>query len=724
MAENVSRLMIEVTSDGVIKAADNLDELTTAGKKSEVQAEKTARGIKKIDKAAAATKGSFGSMKGATQNVSYQLQDIAVQAQMGTSAFIILGQQGPQLASIFGPGGAVFGALIAFGSMIGGVLYASMNKAKVSSDDLKDALIRLDATVVKSKNSTYELSKRILELANVSSKGAQAELISGIQDTTDVIKGAQTSIEGLIETESGMRFGGLASSLERLKQKDININDLLKIDSYSRNIMELDRFAESVEKLQKTYKLTVPQAFSLAEAMGSLDPKDASTYLNLRNTIDDIASVSGLSSVEFKRFRQSVVDGANSIDEAEKKATLLGTALGIVKENGTAALAPLIEGAKDATKALNEADQARMAALLDADIREAEILTEKEKRETAAALKAEEREIASAEKRLLSAEAANDNEIEAIRRKSIEQQQILERDRVLAVARAEKEGADVLAVNERYMEAHLALEAGANEKIAEINAALNAQKLNDQATYMSDWMALTKESMMSMDLLGFQMATSLQSNLGNAFESFLTGASSAKEAFKDLATGMAKSLIHALSNMAAEWVAYYLVEKAMGKAGQASAGVAMGFNALAGQQMAAINAFASTAAIPVVGPALAPAASAAAIAATAPFVAATMSLSAAATGARALGGQVRGGESYLVGERGPELLTMGTSGRIATNENLKNAVGGGGGVTVINNIDATGSGPDVETKIRAAMDQTSAKTIATIQDLMRRRRFA
>ena len=46
----------------------------------------------------------------------------------------------------------------------------------------------------------------------------------------------------------------------------------------------------------------------------------------------------------------------------------------------------------------------------------------------------------------------------------------------------------------------------------------------------------------------------------------------------------------------------------------------------------------------------------------------------AIAGGRALGGQVRGGESYLVGERGPELLTMGTSGRIATNENLKRAV--------------------------------------------------
>ena len=41
---------------------------------------------------------------------------------------------------------------------------------------------------------------------------------------------------------------------------------------------------------------------------------------------------------------------------------------------------------------------------------------------------------------------------------------------------------------------------------------------------------------------------------------------------------------------------------------------------------------------------------------------------------RATGGQVRSGESYLVGERGPELLSMGTSGRIATNENLKRAV--------------------------------------------------
>lgn len=45
---------------------------------------------------------------------------------------------------------------------------------------------------------------------------------------------------------------------------------------------------------------------------------------------------------------------------------------------------------------------------------------------------------------------------------------------------------------------------------------------------------------------------------------------------------------------------------------------------------------------------------------------------------RALGGPVMGGKSYLVGERGPELFTPGTSGGITPN----NALGGGANITV------------------------------------------
>ena len=53
-------------------------------------------------------------------------------------------------------------------------------------------------------------------------------------------------------------------------------------------------------------------------------------------------------------------------------------------------------------------------------------------------------------------------------------------------------------------------------------------------------------------------------------------------------------------------------------------------------------------------------------------------------GARATGGPVSGGKTYLVGERGPELLTMGGSGHVTPN----NQLGGQTNVTIINRTDA------------------------------------
>ena len=91
----------------------------------------------------------------------------------------------------------------------------------------------------------------------------------------------------------------------------------------------------------------------------------------------------------------------------------------------------------------------------------------------------------------------------------------------------------------------------------------------------------------------------------------------------------------------------------------------------------------------------------------------------AIAGGRALGGQVRGGESYLVGERGPELLTMGTSGRIATNENLKNAVGGNSGsaVTVNQTINVTtGIQSTVRAEIVTLMPQIAQAAKGAVAD--------
>ena len=80
---------------------------------------------------------------------------------------------------------------------------------------------------------------------------------------------------------------------------------------------------------------------------------------------------------------------------------------------------------------------------------------------------------------------------------------------------------------------------------------------------------------------------------------------------------------------------------------------------------AAMSSYKALSVIPIIGPALG-AASAAAI------IAAGVTWASKSLAGRALGGQVRQGESYVVGERGPEVLTMGGSrGFVTPNDKLK-----------------------------------------------------
>lgn len=113
----------------------------------------------------------------------------------------------------------------------------------------------------------------------------------------------------------------------------------------------------------------------------------------------------------------------------------------------------------------------------------------------------------------------------------------------------------------------------------------------------------------------------MQSNLGDAFSDIATGASSVGDAFADMAANMAKSVISALADMAAQWLVYQAVQMMVGSTAQSSAMAGMVGNAQAASFQAQLNAYASTAGIPIVGPALAPAAAATAAMATAPMVA-------------------------------------------------------------------------------------------------------
>jgi lambda family phage tail tape measure protein len=87
------------------------------------------------------------------QQAGYQVNDFIVQVSSGQNALVAFGQQGSQLAGIFGTGGAVAGAVIAGAAALANLAYQAW-KAKQDIKDLKDALDDLKEAYGTAKSAT------------------------------------------------------------------------------------------------------------------------------------------------------------------------------------------------------------------------------------------------------------------------------------------------------------------------------------------------------------------------------------------------------------------------------------------------------------------------------------------------------------------------------------------------------------------------------------------
>ena len=85
-------------------------------------------------------------------------------------------------------------------------------------------------------------------------------------------------------------------------------------------------------------------------------------------------------------------------------------------------------------------------------------------------------------------------------------------------------------------------------------------------------------------------------------------------------------------------------------------------------------------------------------------------------GFAANGGQIQGGKSYIVGERGPELFTPGASGFVTPNH----ALGMGGASNIVVNVDASGSSAEGDSNQQKQLGE--AIGIAIRQELIKQQR--
>lgn len=183
----------------------------------------------------------------------------------------------------------------------------------------------------------------------------------------------------------------------------------------------------------------------------------------------------------------------------------------------------------------------------------------------------------------------------------------------------------------------------------------------ETGNFWAQWLKQAEDNLSQFDQLAGEVINNSTKKFGNMFEQVIFDSENAREAVANFAEGMSRSIVNAIGQMLAQWLAYKAIQ-AMGIGTQASASAtSQSMFASAKVAEAGLNAFASTAAIPIVGPALAPAAATAAMGFAAPLAATVTSLATSAAGASFAGafdegGHIPAGKWGIVGEYGPELI--------------------------------------------------------------------
>ena len=87
----------------------------------------------------------------------------------------------------------------------------------------------------------------------------------------------------------------------------------------------------------------------------------------------------------------------------------------------------------------------------------------------------------------------------------------------------------------------------------------------------------------------------------------------------------------------------------------------------------------------------------------------------------AKGGTYQPNRPMIVGERGPELIIPNTGGKVLNNMNTKNALGGGGGIIINQNLNfSTGIVPTVRTEVQRMLPEIAEVSKASVLEATRR----
>ncbi|OMM57226.1 hypothetical protein, partial [Salmonella enterica] len=672
-----------------------------------------------------------------------------VQLQSGTSAVVAIGQQGSQLAGAFGPGGAVLGAIIALASAVGGVLYKSLTSAEASTKDLEAAQEQLKSTFQQTSSGTFELTDGLIQLTQISREAAETQLALA-KANADII--AQQTAKAIQEDAKSWETwkastSAAISQYDALVAKGADVGDTLEKlgGTYEGNIVGVNMLAQNIGELSDKFGVNREQALEMIAAQSAFNKEP--TAENARRISDVFTEWLGTSknlNPELVRLTKSANDNATALENAEKSTRAAAEAQKNLGNNVNATTQRLREqndaivknqqiailSDRERVKAQAQADKEAFAkregvtkeqiaaynAARDTEARQdiARIdATEKAKTErvNAAAEKREAAQIKREETQAQRQKKAADDFLNTITRQNSDELAAIDAQEQQKLAKLQEFQQQGAISQEQFEAAKTQIAVDADAKRSEILAQQTEERMKKQFSadaYVAQMQALAEGEFAELDR---QYEVKLQK-----LNDFHAQGLIADEKYQQTLNAMndtyaldrVKATGAAFGNMASN------IGSALGEASTAYKAFAIAQATIA-TYTSAVEAYKSTAAIPVVGPYLAPVAAAAAVAAGLANVGKIRS-------AREQGGNLAAGQMSTIAERGkPEVIMPASASRVRTAEQMRQIMGenggksGGDNVTIVNNttgrIDSAATERDDEGRLRIIISETVSSAL-------------
>ena len=589
------------------KAEQELKDFGNQAERTGNQAEKTALKTKGIGQSAKSNVAPMRNMNYMARNVSYQLQDVAVQASMGTDSLRILSQQGPQLLSVFGTSGAIAGVVVGVGAAVAGMLAPALMSGKDATEQLTGALESADDILQKSGISVTGLTQKYKDLYKENKDLAELTLATSLYKIRESAKDAADEVVKLTE---GMRtFVDNVPLFQELMGDDAALEAAFRLKEYA-----------------ETLGLTAEEVTGLSNRIDELDLSDKGSIETFTLYLNSLRDATSENSKEF--------------------VGLVNKLLPIISTNLEA-----IDSADGLTRALNGEEigvNKLVTSLMD---EYAQLVLN---REELLRLQFTRREItqatydqANATLTLITAEEARQEQAKVAAKEKEDQLKTLTRlesetDKVIETAQKRQDS-----FNEKQERSETRAAEASARTVEQYQARLNA-------------ITMTKDELDEYNISQLRVSDADRETIKNmqdqisANDELLASKQTTHQALLSFSDNL---LLNESKNaQAAGRIAANLYDDE--KRENAGKIITRTYTAAAG-------AMESLSRIPIIGPALG-------AAAAATIIAAGYSFAAKSLAGRALGGQVRQGESYVVGERGPEVLTMGGSrGFVTPNDKLR-----------------------------------------------------